>query len=928
MGNVIAPLKKTLFQSQQGFTLLEALVAMFVMAVVFLGFSGSMTVVNQEFKRQGMKVSRQEVSEQLRISARNLQSIYNSIPKAANVGLANCFNGASDTSCSNTNSLEFNLYESLKLDPVIDPLTGTQAIDSSSNPVYAARQVAGGTSVTCPGSDNPASPSPVFYSESGRRCACTESSTLCPFQAISRYTAFCQTGTTCRKPAALKIGYEIVIRPDIAPEVAAKLILKPVKGEEMLDLMIDDDYFVKFTAGKSYDILSGGSSVINQGVSEADIRQGKSLSYRTSAIQLGRVELESSFSSTEDVAAVQFLHYKYPPTCLLPDVGTPACPLPNDDQFEPFGDLITVPLLKVGRAVSSLVVAPGTNIIDFRLISFNASNQILNRSTYDLRSYFLDTGSVSITPPISPRDSTKNITHSCNPASPDNTFIFQARSFSGWSSLDVSVSPALTFEGATYTTLPGFETFDRSNPNPQPIVINPKFFAPGVNYTLTINGVTNDGNIASNSAIVRSGNLPATRATINGPQIWNIIRTASNLEYIVETNLRCGQTIETAMIEIFNQTGGTNLMPLRNIAANCNTKAAPYSDENLFECRITLECKDWLNTATSALCLTKVSGQPLLRARASVSHSGGGTENAPEIPFYAGSKISASIDKNSVERVHIKALGLPLRSYNPFGFIPVVVKFGSTLLTGESIEFKLEGPGVDSLHRCSFGNVDALEATYDNSLRTCTLRMRQTGNTFIPGTINLIAVNTDLVEVVAPSSVSIVEVDDTALSCNSMPTRPVCSGGQTLKRKLTMGLPSGYNLTYDTLAASPAFTISDYQMVNANGSIDFTFLYKPETAIKPNFLVKLRALMSSDSESNSYAEFNANIDPSLIRSCTTDNLMCPESYFINVPNAIVENKAMFSSKKFSITVAPGAAHSGAATTVMREVFVLRECYCE
>lgn len=913
--------------SQSGFTMLEALVALFVMTIVFLGFSGSMTMVTQEFKKQGVKTSRQEVSEQIRLSTKNIQAVYNSLPKAANIGLANCFNGASNTSCTHMATQEFNLYEGLMTEPVIDPVTGLQALDSNSNPIFTAHQIAGGSSVTCPANNNPTSPSPVFYAENGRRCACNELASTCPLQAIAKYTTFCQTGTQCRKPAAIKLGYEIVLRSDLPPEIASKMILKPVSGEEMLDLMVDDDHFVKFTSAKSYDILASGASIINQGVSEADIRQGKSLSYRTSTLQLGRVEIEASFASPENVTAVQFLHYRYPSSCMLPDIGSTGCPLPDDSDFTPFGSLVSVPSLKIGKAVSSLVVPPGTNVIDFRLISYNASNQILNRSTYDLRSYFLDSGSVSIIPPISPRDATKNITHSCDTNSPDNTFTFQARSFSGWASLQVTVSPPLSLGGSTFTQLPGFENFDIANPNPQPIIINPRYFSPGVNYTLTMSGVTNDGSIASTSVTVRSGNLPVTTATINNPMAWNIIRTASSLEYVVTANLPCNQNIQSARIEIFNQSAGNMLMPSRDIQAQCAPKAASYSDENPFECRTTLPCTDWLDTSSSSLCLTKLTGQPLLNARATIQSSVGTNYTAAMVPFYAGTKISAKIERSSVERVNIIASGMSGRSLAPFGYIPVVVSFGSTLLSGESIQFKLTGPGVDSTHTCAFGNIGAIESNYNNSNRTCTLYLRQS-SAFMPGTVELTAVNTDLVDVVAPSTVSITEVNDSALSCNSMPSRPVCSVGQTLKRKLTVGSASTYNLTYDNSSTTTAYTISNYLMTNPDASIDFVLLYKPETTTKPNFLVRVRALMSTGTESNSYAEFNANVDSSLIRACTPDNNMCPESYFITIPNAILDNKPMFANKQFTVTVAPGGAFSGAATSVSREVLVMRECYCE
>lgn len=918
-------------RNERGFTIIEVLVSVFILSLVFFGFAGSMSLYSADLKKLSFQSSRREVSSNFSRSAKSMDSLYNSIEVAANQGLRDCYNGVTATSCKHLQEFEFALHESYKSIPVMDATTGNPVLDASGNPIYKAAMIGGGSSLTCSSNDNPTTPNPVFYSENGRRCSCSESAAVCPLQVITTYAALCSTGTTCRRPAAVKFGYQVKLRDDLPPELVPKFIMKTEKGEQILDLYEDDEYYVKFTAGRSYDTTSSGGTVLNQGISEADIRQGKALPYKTSTLQLGKVELEASFTSSQEVTAVEFLYYKYPSSCKINTVGSGGCTLPAETDFVQL-ERVVIPPMKIGTASAAMFVPVGVEVMDFRVNSYDQFNQKLNSSKYDMRAFFSDTGSVLIIPPVSPRDSTKNITHSCDPSSPDNKFVFQASSFSGWKSLNVTLSPPLTSDGtstgAPISGLPGFTAFDKSNPNPQDIIVDPRNFEPGQTYTMTMTGVTNDDKVASTSVVVRSANLPAEVVSIENPLDWNLVRTISNLNYRVAMNLACGEAIQSAKIEIVKESPlGDVLMPQREIKGNCVAQPGTYSDENKFTCDLSLPCTEWLNVSSTSQCSTIFPTQTTLRAKASATDTSSKVINAIDRRFYAGTKITATLDSNSVEWVNIKAAGLVSRTLASYNYIPVKVNLSSTLLAGESIQLKLVGPGVNTTYTCAYGNVGAVLTSYTGgSTPSCTLRLNQAGGPFVPGAINLETMSPDFVEVAAPSTISITEVNDAALSCTTMAHAPVCGAGQSMKRLLTKA-PANYDLIYQTNAASPSFTIDNYTLKNSQAGIDLIYLYKPQMTVKPTFAVRVRALMSSDATSNSYAEFNANIDPGLLASCSSDDKMCPESYFMNMPGAIIANQPLFATKSFSVTVTPGA-FSNSSPSVLREILVMRECYCE
>ena len=873
-------------------TILEALVSTFILSLVFVGFMGSMSAVNTDLKKVQMQASRGDVSRTLHTNLSNRASIINSAEFDTN--LNKCLNGNVAGGCVHFEQHEFNLYSSIKDQQVMDPATHLPKVDGSGNPVMQADVIGGVSGTTC--ATTGSSLTSVFYTSNGQHCACGDPAAHCPFQVITKYAAICATGTTCSKPAALKVFYSIKVRPDLPEDAAKTVVLRDESSDQIIDLGADDQYYVKFVSARSYDVnTTTGVKTISQSVTETDIRQGKGLSYGVP----GYFEFEVNLVAPEDVTSIQLYRYVYPAACTLTNVGSGACLLPQASDYTALG---AIPFTATKAATITVTdnVAVG-RLMDYRVRSFNSSNVVVNDSRLDLRAYFKDTGTLSVTPPA-------NLVFTCDPASTVNTFAFQAKSLSGWKTLTHTISPTLNYGGTTYTTIPGMDV-NPLNTAVQNFVADPKYFAPGVTYTITFSGETNEGVIKKDIRTFTSLVKPAQSLTLSSPATATNVRTKNDLTVTMDVNLACSDTVTKMMVDIKKITPSTGLMNATDLVDSC-APLAGAPDENKFRCTKTLHCNEWLGVADVSLCESKFATDTPLRATAVVTSSKSFTQTKTS-DFIAGAKVSVSIVSSYVQWVANNTVDTPKLTVSS---IPTQVQLSSPLSPGESIHLALDGSFTHSTHTCGYSS--SVNASYNTSTKICTLTMT-TPNPVKGDVIALTSPDAN-VEIISPSNVVLLELNETQLSCSTITDRPTCTGGKTLKRKITtMG---SYNLTY----GDGTVTITGYKTVASDSAMDFFISYIPRsTTAKGSFAITLEKVvgMGAGGSADSFkSKFYT--DAADMKVCTTSG-GCPGTYTVIDGSLFSARRSAFPpGEPFDISFA--SVYTSNAT---QELIMVRECYC-
>jgi len=874
-------------------TILEVLVSTFILSLVFVGFVGSMSAVNSDLKKVQMQASRSDVSRIIHTNLNNSASLQNSAQ--FNADLNRCLNSNIVDGCVSFEEHEFNLYSAIKDREVIDPATGLPKKDDDGNPVTEGSVIGGVSGAVCPTNSSPLTS--VFFTAGGQRCNCNDEAANCPFQVVTKYAAICATGATCQKPIAVKVLYDIKIRPDLPEHVAKGILLKEEKGDQIYDLNVDDQYYVKIVSARSYDVnTTTGVRTISQSVTEADIRQGKGLSYGVPAF----FEFEVNLVAAENATSIQLYRYVYPAACSLSNLGSAGCSLPMDSEY--------VALPKVdftGTKAATVTVTDSAalgRLMDYRVRSYNGAGAVLNSSKLDLRTYFKDTGTLSVTPPAS-------LVFTCDPLSTVNTFSFQAKSVSGWKSLTHSISPVLNYGGATYTTIPDMDV-NPSSTAVQTFVANPKYFAPGVAYTITFSGETNEGVIKKDTRTFNSLAKPAQSVSIVSPAAGSNVRTKNDLTVTMDVNVACTDSVDKLKFEIKRVSPSVVIYPQKDLAASC-APLAGATDENKFRCTKTMPCNEWLSVADESLCESKFTADTTLRASAALLSKNGFTQTKTS-DFVAGAKVSVAIGAAYVQWIANNTIDTPKLGVS---LIPTQVVLSTGLSAGETIRLNLDGAFTHTSHVC--GITGSVNASYNSSSKICTLNM--TTPNPVKGDVIALSSPDPNVEVISPSNVVLLELNETQLSCDTIGDRPTCLGSTTMKRRIsTMGT---YNLAY----GDGIMNLSSYEIKKADSAVDFFISYRPLSGTaKGGFYIVLEKQIAAG------AGGSADIFKSKFFTNSSDIKLCSTAN--GCPGSLTQiDASLFSSRRANFPVGQpfdisfGSITSPASAT--HELVIVRECYC-
>lgn len=898
----------------KGFTLLEVLVSSVIIGIVFFSFVTSVVFMGNNVKVMEAQTTRGELSSTLMTHLRNPSVLINSAEATGNLSLRNCINGAAADSCTHLQEIEFELRGSVKDKPVLDG-GGDPVLDGFGQPLFEGTQLGGGSGVSC--SLSPGQARPQFYTLQGRPCACEETSRACPLQLITSFVPACASGATCQRALAYSIKYQIKVRPDLPEDIKNQTlaVFRPEQGEKVIDLSLDDEFFVQFSRVSIFDLVSGTppSEVLFQGLTRSQIRQGVSLTYRDP----GRARFEIIYNSPTPVQRVEVFRYIYPSECSLSNLGTiSSCNLPEPSSFVSVVSVLTHGSLNGTVQLLDSLTAVGDRVIDYRLRTYTSANHVIMESLYDLRLYAHDPGSLSVTPPIS-------ITHSCVPPNPANNFVFQANSINGWDELSAEFNPPLNIGGVPQVGFPNFSTnFNKTLSSPQSLSINNQYFVPNSPYQITFFGKTKAGLIASTQ-----GNFTVPPRPILGfagfplPVNNSLIRPISPLVVSFSLNLDCGETLNE--VNLLTQVGTTTYMPNKDIKSSC-IAAPPVPDNgtNIYNCNVSLPCEEWLNVAEPALCSTVFSALTNLTLRASFVGSSGAS-GTQDVTLRVSPKLGLTIDRNSVQFIQLRASGFPRLGG---ATLPVRVNFQSALQPSDSVELSLKGATIDSSHTCR--RTGSINATYNTTGNYCTLNMK------VPSPIRgdsvvLESLNPDLYEVNGESVVTILEYGESQLSCASSPTAPVCPAGQVLKTAISpekgwsAGTYSGSEFWTDFWTDPVNRVLTDYTLKNPTSKLEFFSIVKPvydptKPGISPLVKVEKRPTLDSYYGVDLALPVSERIRCESVSRCPTRLIRWPASLF-------EPSKTDFISTPFKIIYTLNAA--GQENPGVRLVLI-RECYCE
>lgn len=894
-------------KNRKGMTVAEVLVGLFIISVTLIGFAGSMSVFTSDLKKTQAQSTKSDLSSYIRMNSRDYAAFYNSAQMPENKELAECLSGSSLKGCTNREEVPFVFYSKVKPIPSLDS-SGNPIKDSTGKDVYLPELLGGVGDLTCPKKST--SKGPAFYTADGRLCQCDSRPATCPLQIVTSYVAYCANDeNTCAFPASLKMKYSIKMRPNLPKDF--KLNLATSEGFFFAPINDELQYFLKFNYASSFNINPDtGAQIINSAVSAYDIRQGKTLSYSNPAA----LHIYAHFSAPEEISSLTLLRYAYPSGCNMSNLGqtitnesgTPVnCAPPSPDKFSAVNTQNTfTPAKTLSISLTDTVVT--SSVVEYKLSVFNAAGVKVMDSKYNLRAYYQEESSVSVTAPT-------QLVYNCVPDSTSNVFTFTANSFSSWKQVKATVSPA---QNNGSSELNGFDKFNPHNPNPQKITVDPSDFTPGVTYTVTITGVTEDNAVKTDSKSFTVKPKPDKKLTITKPSNGSMVRTAADLELSADVNLGCEQNPKLMTFKILKDSDKSVVMPDLDVTSSC-TPAEGAVDENKFKCTLSVPCKTWL--ATTASCTSVFSVDTFLNALSTVTDTSGSKINQSNIPvFKAGAKLSVNIQREFTQFVLFDSSIVA----NPESSLDIKVDFSSDLLPGEKVDLSLTGSTNKVDYTCAA--TGSVNATLNK--KTCALRLPWPVN---KGDIfTLSAKDPDVVHVNNPSTVAIQFYDATTLSCQSMVGGPVCPSGTTLRAQYIKQGTYGSNDWENKGVQNTAVT----KLINSTSEMDFFLYYVPLNSTTPGMNVDISFGMGSvgNTVSDVYTTHLGPLNPP--PACNMDMTSCPANVAYVPTSVFASRKSMLLGvSSFDMIFSRDPATTGSiwgTRNSKRGIMLVRQCYCQ
>jgi len=905
-------MKSKLFRrSQNGLTILEVLVSTFILGIISIASAGMLGIFNTDLKRMSASSAKSDIQSNFRINSKNVVSLYNSAQQKQNTELQNCLQGTGTTACKAQEEIEFVFYGT----PMVSATdaTGTEYVDKDNQPIMGPEPMAGVSDLTC--SEDNAKKVPVFYTADGRRCACREPADDCPFQAISKFTAYCSSGTACTTASAFQLSYTLRPRPDLTNPNSQIAAMKTIHTHSTINISSSDDLFVKFIYAQSiYTNATGNKQASGGSVSEFDISQSTPLSFVKGSV----IHINVAFAAPAKISKLELYQYKYPQGCLPSNIGTTITigavtvncmpPTAGDFQLMP----LSMPAIETPEYAMTVALGkvPGHPDIlgneyqtyEYKAVIYNLDNVKVAETAKTLIATFLDLPTLSVTPPAT-------FWAACDPTYTGNRFTFQAVSQIGWKegSLKATIT-RMGVAGAQVSEFPNFELFSPTSQNAQSLTLLPGGFIEGASYAVTFQGTTkNDILVNAPPTTFTVKTRPPYSISVSAPANGASVRTISSLITSTVVNLKCGESPASVKLGVKDYFTSAIVMPEVDISSSCISNSASNApDQNAFTCAKSFTCDKWLNVSDATLCSSMYPNSTLLNAIATMKPADNVLRTSTRM-FSTSSKISVKIKAGNVAWTILNTAGPPVLSMAGKS-APVPLVFASNLMAGESASFKLVG-------------------TTGSYTFTCTSSTSCAGSIPSPGVddiFTLESLSPDLIVIGEPKRVTFKYVGEPVLACSSASAGFTCPAGQSFQRKLDTIGP--YDYVWNSTGGG---NIAGYNLVNpAYSAVDFFLTYQPTSASLPDFSVVFNVAMNSGVPGSTVG-LAGNLQVVASASCSADLTSCPGDMAHVPASAFASYFPIIGDKTFSIGLQSKNFGTGAINTNgYPGVMIIRQCYCQ
>ncbi|MCS6839069.1 MAG: prepilin-type N-terminal cleavage/methylation domain-containing protein, partial [Bdellovibrionaceae bacterium] len=669
-----------------GITLVEMLIAVFILG--FIGLAVNATVVYMNTSMRNTEIGSNYLSHQIEIAdlVRNRVSMTNSAEDSRNTNLRHCILG-SDNRCQHMEETEIQLYSSIR---------DTFVRDQSGNQIAVPSILGGGREIVC----DPSRINPQFYTTEGRRCECNASPTLCPIQVVSTFRPFCRGGTTtCSRAHSAQVRLIFQMRPDFPEHLKKQQPFNNIQTTEktiLVDFDAEDEFYIQFQRAETYNLIGvPPQEIFFQSLSFTQIREGVPLAYQLS----GRNKFVVHFNSPQPLQRVSLLRYVYPEGCNLLKLGSTGCRYPRSSDFEQV-EYIDVSSLSRGIVTfTNSIQGFNRRVFDYRLSATNTQNQTILFSSYDLRVFAADPGSVEVRPPFN--SGQELVLMTCNQPNPQNNFGFRASSEYGWRTVEATYwdlnNPSVI------SMFPDFHTsFNRSISTWQSLSINSmSAFQPNRRYNIKIRGITNQGLIVEDIKSFNTGSAPFPSIIgLHSPGTNTNIRSVDPLNVTFDFQLPCGQSPSRVEIRTRIQYPYIrDLMPFTNILSSCSNT---NSDLNIFRCNHTFSCDQWTNADSERKqCYEMFSGITWVNVEMRIFYSSNPNPIQNGVTISVTNKITFEI---TPQFRHFTSLMAPAPILNTGGTLPIQIelKNGARLNSNDDVQFQVTGTSINNstIYRC------------------------------------------------------------------------------------------------------------------------------------------------------------------------------------------------------------------------------------
>ncbi|MGZ5278327.1 MAG: type IV pilus modification PilV family protein [Pseudobdellovibrionaceae bacterium] len=901
---------KTFRRSQSGLTILEVLVSTFILGIISIASAGMLGIFNTDLSRMSTNSTKSDIQANFRIHSKNVVSLYNSAQQKQNPELQNCLQGTGTTACKAQEETEFVFYGTSLVSA--KDANGIEYTDQDSNSIMGPEPMAGVSDLTC--SNDNTKKVPVFYTPDGRRCACNEPADVCPFQAISKFTAYCSSGTVCTTASAFQVSYTLRPRPDLTNTNSHVANMRTINSHSTINIASSDELFVKFIYAQSiYTNATGNKQASGGSVSEFDISQSTPLSFVKGSV----IHLNVAFAAPAKIGKLELYQYKYPQGCLPSNIGTTVtigavsvnCMPPTASDFELMP--LSQPAIETPEYAMTVALGkvPGHPDIlgneyqtyEYKAMIYNLDNVKVAETTKTLIATFLDLPTLSVTPPTT-------FWAACDPNFAGNIFTFQAVSQIGWKegSLKATIT-RMGVAGAPVVPFPDFEQFSPTNQNAQSIALLPAGFVEGASYVVTFQGTTkNDILVNAPPMTFTVKTRPSYSIAVSAPASGVSVRTISPLNTSTTVNLKCGESPSAVKLGVKDTWTLATVMADVDISSSCVSNTATNApDQNAFTCAKSFTCDKWLNVTDATLCSTMYPNSTQLNATATMKPADNVTRTSTRM-FITSSKISVKIKAANIAWTHVTSDGPPALSMAGKS-APVPLVFASNLMAGESASFKLVGTTASYTFTCA-------------SSTSCSGSIPSPG---VDDTFTLESLSPDLVIIGEPKKVTFKYVGEPVLTCSSASAGFSCPSGQTFKRKLDTIGP--YDYSWNTTGGG---NIGNYSLLNpAYSAVDFFLTYLPTSSTLPDFSVVFNVAMNSGVPGSSVG-LAGNLQVVTTASCSADMTSCPGDLAHVPASAFASYFPIIGDKTFSIGLQSKNFTGAVVTSGYPGVMIIRQCYCQ